>query len=91
MLRHLFNYDARERIKITNKLPYTKSKYLPKEFNQPVSTSICGNLVALTVYEGKNITTLVIENKSIAVAYRKYFEFLWKLGKNLLYNCIKNN
>jgi sugar-specific transcriptional regulator TrmB len=81
-LRHLFNYDAKERINITNKLPYTQSKYLPKELDQPVSTSICGSLVALTVYQGKNILTLVIENQIIADAYRKYFEYLWKLAKN---------
>jgi sugar-specific transcriptional regulator TrmB len=80
-LRHLFNYDARERIKITNKLPYTKSKYLLKELDQPVSTSICGPLVALTVYQGKNILTIVIENQIIADAYRKYFEYLWKRAK----------
>jgi HTH-type transcriptional regulator, sugar sensing transcriptional regulator len=77
-LRHLFNYDAKERIKITNKLPYTQSKYLPEELDQPVSTSICGHLVALTVYQGKNILTIVIENQIIADAYRKYFEYLWK-------------
>jgi sugar-specific transcriptional regulator TrmB len=80
-LRHLFNYDAKKRIKITNKLPYTKSKYLPKELDQPVSTSICGSLIALTVYSGKNITTLLIDNQTIADAYKKYFEYLWKIAK----------
>jgi sugar-specific transcriptional regulator TrmB len=80
-LRHLFNYEARERINLTNKLPYTKSKYLPKEFDQPVSTSVCGPLVALTVYQGKHIVTLLIENQIIADAYRKYFEYLWKKSK----------
>ena len=81
-LRHLFNHDAKERIKITNKLPYTQSRYLPKELDQPVSTSICSSLVALTVYQGKNILTIVIENQIIADAYRKYFEYLWKKAKN---------
>jgi sugar-specific transcriptional regulator TrmB len=79
-LKHLFNYEARSRIKKTNKLPYTQSKYLPKELNQPVSTSICSSLVAITVYKGKSITTIVIENKEIAQAYKKYFEFLWRIG-----------
>jgi sugar-specific transcriptional regulator TrmB len=81
LLRHLFNYNARERIKKTNKLPYTQSRYLPKELDQPVSTSICGSLVALTVYQRQNITTIVIENQAIADAYRKYFEYLWNLAK----------
>ena len=81
-LRHLFNYDARKRINFTNKLPYTKSKYLPKEFNQPVSTSVCGPLIALTVYQGNKITTILIENQIIANAYRKYFEYLWKIAKD---------
>jgi sugar-specific transcriptional regulator TrmB len=81
-LRHLFNNDAKERIKVTSKLSYTKSRYLPKELNQPVSTSICGSLIALTVYQKKNILTLVIENQVIADAYRKYFEYLWKKASN---------
>ncbi len=80
-LRHLFNHDAKDRIKKTGKLKHTESRYLPKELDQPVSTSICGHVVALTVYEGKSIVTIVIENKAIADAYRKYFEFLWKIGK----------
>lgn len=81
-LRHLFNYDAKERIKITNKLPFTESKYLPKELDQPVSTSICGSIVALTVYEPNNLFTIVIDNKTIAQAYKKYFDFLWKKSKS---------
>ena len=82
MLRHLFNFDARERLKVTNKLPYTESKYLPKESDQPVSTSICGSIIAITVYNKNNITTLVIDNQDIAKAYKNYFEFLWKIAKN---------
>jgi sugar-specific transcriptional regulator TrmB len=85
-LRHLFNYDARERIKTTKKMPYTESRYLPKELDQPVSTSICGPLIALTVYQsndGDNILTVVIENKIIADTYRKYFNYLWKKAKTL--------
>ena len=83
-LRHLFNYDAKDRIKITNKLPFTKSRYLPKELNQPVSTSICGSIVALTVYDKKTIYTIVIDNKTIANAYREYFEFLWVKSDSLV-------
>lgn len=80
-LRHLYNFDARERIKQTNKMPYTESKYLPKEFDQPVATSICGSLIVLTVYEKDNFLTLVIDNEKIAKAYKKHFEYLWTLGK----------
>lgn len=79
-LRHLFNNEAKERIKKTNALPYTRSKYLPKELDQPVSTSICGSIVALTVYQGKKITTVVIENQIIADAYKMYFKYLWKIA-----------
>lgn len=93
-LKHLFNHDAKDRLKITNKLPFTQSRYLPKELNQPVSTSICGSIIAITTYETENksntknnttlnkITTIVIDNKTIAKAYKNYFEFLWKLSKN---------
>jgi|SRR3989344_4027066 len=79
-LKHLFNYEARNRVKVTNLLPFTDSRYLPPELDQPVSTSICGSIVAITVYE-KNIITFVIENESIAKAYRRYFDFLWKIAK----------
>ena len=80
-LKHLYNHDAKNRIKITNKIPYTNSKYLPPELNQPMSTSVCGSIIALTIYQGKDILTLVIDNKIVANTYRKYFEFLWKIGK----------
>jgi len=80
-LWHLFNHDAKARIETTNRLPYTKSRYLPKELDQPVSTSVCGSLVALTVYQGKTVQTIVIDNAAIADAYRQYFEFLWKNAK----------
>lgn len=76
-MRHIYNSDAKDRIKYLNKMPYTEARYLNKEFDSPVATSICGNQVVLTVW-GKNPTFIVIINKKIADAYRKYFEILWK-------------
>jgi sugar-specific transcriptional regulator TrmB len=81
-LHQLFNFDARQRIKKTNMLPYTKSRYLSKELQQPVSTSICGDIVAFTIYEGNKITTIVIENSTIAKAHKKFFDFLWKQARH---------
>lgn len=79
-LWHIYNIDAKERIKTMNALPYTETRYLPQEYNSPVATSIAGDEVALTLYEEPPITIL-IKNAKIARTYRRYFDLLWSLAK----------
>ena len=79
-MKHIYNHDAKERIKFLNNLSYTEARYLPKEFDAVVSTNICGDEVALTLWSETPITTL-IKDKKMAEAYKRYFELLWNAAK----------
>ena len=57
------------------KLPNFKIKYI--EEITPSSTMIFGNKVSINVFNEKPYVIL-IEDKSIADSYKKYFKYLWK-------------
>lgn len=62
------------------KIPKTKIKYVPEEFNSSVSTYIFDNKVALVMWV-ENPMGMIIEHKSVYDAYKKHFEYLWKIAK----------
>jgi len=80
VMKHIYNYNAQERIKYLNTLEYTEARYLPKEFDSPVSTNICGDEVVFVLWE-KNPITIQIKNRKIADVYKKYYEVLWDTAK----------
>jgi len=55
----------------------THYKFIPAGYFSPTSTLIYGNKVQIVLWE-PSLTTLLIENKKLAEAYRKHFEILWK-------------
>lgn len=57
------------------KLPNFKIKFI--EELTPSSTMIFGNKVSINVFN-ENPFVLLIDDKSIADSYKKYFEYLWK-------------
>lgn len=77
---HIYNENAKERIKYLNSLPYTEAKYLPPEYNSPVSTEICGDEVLITSWKGP-VVSILIKNKSIAKTFRNYFGILYKTAR----------
>ena len=77
---HIYNEDAQDRISYLNKMQYTKAKYLPNEYNSPVSTNICGDEVVLILWTNNPLVIQII-NKDIAHQYQKYFDMIWKLAK----------
>ncbi len=79
-MKHIYNSDAKTRIDLLNKLPYTESRYLPKEYDSPVATSICGDEVVLILYTKKPLV-IQIKNEQIAKSYKKYFDLLWGIAK----------
>jgi sugar-specific transcriptional regulator TrmB len=81
LMKHIYNEDCKDRVKILNKMAYTEARYLPKEFNTPVSTEICGEEVIFVFWKTSPIV-IHIKNKEIADYYKKYFEKLWSLAKN---------
>lgn len=77
---HIYNENAKERIKYLNSLPYTEAKYLPKEYNSPVSVEICGDQVLITSWHDP-LTSILITNKEIAKTFRSYFTILYQVAK----------
>jgi len=77
VFKHIYNEDAKDRIKILNEMEYTEAKYLPEEFNSPVTTMICGPEVLLINW-AKPLTFIRIENEQLANAYKSYFDVLYK-------------
>ena len=76
----IYNSDAKERVKWLNKKEGTESRCLPQESDSPVSTTICGDEVVMTLYT-KSPLTIQIKNAEIAKAYKQYFDVLWGLAK----------
>jgi len=79
-IQHIYNENAKERIVYLNKLKYCGAKYLPPEYNVPVTTVIYGNKVSFWVWSEEPFCVL-IESEKMAKAYRKYFKLLWGLAK----------
>lgn len=75
----IYNSDAKDRIRFLNSLEHSESRWLSKEYDSPVSTSICGDEVVLTLYS-ENPLTIQIRNGEIAKAYKRYWDLLWKLA-----------
>ncbi len=80
-LRHIYNEDAIDRIKYLNTLNYTEVRFLPKEYNSPVSTEICGDEVVLMMWDEQEPIAIQIINEKVANAYRHYFELMWEIAK----------
>ena len=79
-MKHIYNFGAQDRIKYLNSLSNTEAKYLPKEYDSPVSTFICGDEVLLTMWSLEPILVIRVLNKNLAESYNKYFELLWQLS-----------
>ena len=62
------------------KIPLTKIKYVPSEFNSSVSTYIFNNKVALIMWV-ENPLAIIIEHKDVYDSYKNYFEYLWKIAQ----------
>ncbi|MDD5254123.1 MAG: helix-turn-helix domain-containing protein [Candidatus Nanoarchaeia archaeon] len=55
-------------------------RFLEEEYLPPARTMIYGDKVAIIDF-AKPITTIIIENETIANSYKKHFELLWKIAK----------
>ena len=77
---HIYNADGAERAKFLKSLGRTYVRFLPKEYDVPVATNICGDEVWMILWEADAVV-IQIKNKKIAEAYKKYFDILWKLAK----------
>ena len=81
-IRVLLNSDG-------NKKPYKNYKYgkvkiLPKNFSTPTQIFIYGNKSAVAIWSEEPIAILIASNE-ITSGFRRYFEFMWRLGKIVAY------
>jgi len=78
--RIMLNHDAiLESYKNTR---YAEFRILPKEFNSPTQIFIYGDKSAVAIWAEEPVATL-ISNKEVTDGFRKYYQFLWKLGKSI--------
>ena len=63
---------------------YGTIKILPPNFYSPTQIFIYGNKSAVAIWSEEPIATLITSDE-ITNGFRKYFEFLWKLGKDIKY------
>jgi len=80
MMKHIYNFNAGERINELNQMALTEARYLPQQFYSTVSTNICGDEVALILWNEKPVI-IRIKNRQIADSYKSYFEVLWNGAK----------
>ncbi len=79
---HIYNFEAKDRMKYLNSMDYTQAKHLSQEYSSPVATNICGPEVVLILYK-EPVFSVRIVSKEIAEAYRKYFKLLWDMGEDI--------
>lgn len=60
--------------------PLAEIRYLPKEFFLPVRIMVYDNKVAIADFT-KPVTTIIIEKREIAEAFKKHFKLLWRLAR----------
>jgi len=75
--RQIFDASIKNYAKQLNKLPLTKVKLLPQEFEQLQETVIIGGMVGIAIFT-QNPYGILIQDQVVADGYRKQFEILWK-------------
>lgn len=76
-MKHIYNYQAIDRIKYLNKMAFSEARYLPQEFDSNVSTNICGDTIVFVGWDDP-VWIVQIKNKEISSSYKHYFYLLWK-------------
>ncbi|MBN2053154.1 TrmB family transcriptional regulator [Candidatus Woesearchaeota archaeon] len=63
------------------RIPLTRIRYIPAEFNSSVSTYIFDGKTILIMWVD-NPMAVLIEHKTVYDSYKNYFEYLWKTSVN---------
>ncbi|MFA6073031.1 MAG: helix-turn-helix domain-containing protein [Candidatus Woesearchaeota archaeon] len=79
-IKHIYNENAKERIKYLKKLKYSDAKYLPPEYDVPATTVIYGDKTAFWIWS-ETPFCVIIKSEKMASAYKKYFDLLWSIAK----------
>ncbi|MFH1053612.1 MAG: helix-turn-helix domain-containing protein [Candidatus Woesearchaeota archaeon] len=63
------------------KLPLTEARYLPKQYENPLSTLMWGERIAIRIWVGDIPILIVIKNKDVSKAFHAYFNVMWSIAK----------
>ncbi|MBD3252477.1 hypothetical protein GF386_01985 [Candidatus Pacearchaeota archaeon] len=80
--RHLINEKYKSLYEKRKKLPHTKFRFLPKDFEMPTSTEIYADKILIFILVKENPIAIMIKNQHVSDSFRKYFEVMWKMAKN---------
>lgn len=75
----IYNESAHNRKYV--RTPLTESRFLPDEFSSHAALRIYGSKVAIILFSEAEPLAIVIDNRSIAEGYRKYFNVIWNAAK----------
>lgn len=78
-IKMIFPEDSRKSPMLKN-VPLSEIKFLPQKYISPVGTNIYGDRVAIVVWTEEPVAIL-IKNKDVAEAYKRYFNFMWERAK----------
>jgi len=81
-IKLIFSEDMKERAKKLDKLKFTETKVLPKEFTSNSSTNIYGDKVSVIMW-GSQPFGILIKSKELAENQRKHFNLLWKIARKV--------
>ncbi|MGB3478662.1 MAG: hypothetical protein WBB67_05835, partial [bacterium] len=70
--------EGRSYYKVLKKQGLVKTKFLPKEIQQPQTIWIFDDKVAIVLVSVECPVVFLIDNKEIANSYKEYFHLLWK-------------
>lgn len=80
--RQVFDESVREVAPPITSKSLTKARYLPAQFASFQETVVAGDYVAINVFT-EPAYSFLIKDKKVAESYKKYFELLWRIAKNL--------
>ncbi len=80
IMKHIYNTDVYDRIKVLQAMPLTEVRILPSEFDSPISSNICGEEVVF-IHWAKNPLVIRIVHKKLADIYKKYYDVMWNMAR----------
>ncbi len=74
-------YLTHEKAKYIYKKKHVSYRFIPVEYFGHIPTLIYGDKIWITIFDP--MTNILIKNRQLADTYRKHFEMLWKIAKEI--------
>lgn len=80
-LNIIYTDDNKERGELIKGIPYTKVKFIQKQFSSPISLGCSGDQTAIITF-GKEPFALLIKSQEVSKGIKSYFDALWNIAKS---------